>query len=32
MLDCPVYLDLFVRVREDWRNRQSILNDLGYHG
>jgi GTP-binding protein Era len=32
MLDCPCYLDLFVRVREDWRNRQSILNDLGYHG
>jgi GTP-binding protein Era len=31
MLDCPCYLDLFVRVREDWRNRPSILNDLGYH-
>jgi len=31
MLDCPCYLDLFVRVREDWRNRQNILNDLGYH-
>lgn len=31
MLDCPCYLDLFVKVREDWRNRQSILNDLGYH-
>ncbi|MDD2533770.1 MAG: GTPase Era [Eubacteriales bacterium] len=30
MLDCPCYLDLFVRVRDDWRNRQSILNDLGY--
>ena len=30
MIDCPCYLDLFVRVRDDWRNRQSILNDLGY--
>ena len=31
MLECPCYLDLFVKVREDWRNRQGILNDLGYH-
>lgn len=30
MIACPCYLELFVRVRDDWRNRQSILNDLGY--
>lgn len=30
MLGCPCYLKLFVKVREDWRNRKSILNDLGY--
>ncbi len=30
MLDCKVYLELFVKVRPDWRNRPSILSDLGY--
>lgn len=27
LLGCPVYLETFVKVREDWRNRSSILND-----
>ncbi|NLW12316.1 MAG: GTPase Era [Clostridiaceae bacterium] len=30
MLGCSCYLTLFVKVREDWRNRKGILNDLGY--
>jgi GTP-binding protein Era len=30
MLGCSCYLKLFVKVREDWRNRNGILNDLGY--
>ena len=30
MLDCPVYLELFVKVREDWRNRPGMLRSLGY--
>ncbi len=30
MIDCPCFLELFVRVRDDWRNKPSILNDLGY--
>lgn len=31
MLGCTCYLQLFVKVREDWRNRKGILNDLGYN-
>ncbi|MEA4888338.1 MAG: GTPase Era [Clostridiaceae bacterium] len=30
MTGCPCYLKLFIKVREDWRNRQNILRDLGY--
>ncbi len=30
MLDCPCDLMLFVKVREDWKNRHSQLQDLGY--
>jgi GTPase len=30
MLGCPCYLDLHVKVREDWRNRQGILRNLGF--
>lgn len=30
MLGCPCYLQLFVKVREDWRNRRGILQDLGF--
>lgn len=29
MLDCKVYLELQVKVREDWQNRSGILRDLG---
>ena len=30
MLDRNVNLNLFVKVKEDWRNSASILHDLGY--
>lgn len=30
LLDCPVYLTLWVKVKEDWRNNPSVLNELGY--
>lgn len=26
----PVYLQLFVKVREDWRNSEGLLNSFGY--
>ena len=30
MLQAPVYLTLWVKVKEDWRNNPSVLNELGY--
>lgn len=30
LLDCRCYLELHVKVREDWRNRTGILRNLGY--
>ncbi|MHB1485283.1 MAG: GTPase Era [Saccharofermentanales bacterium] len=30
MLQCKVYLELYVKVREDWRNSIPILGNLGY--
>ncbi|MDE6029539.1 MAG: GTPase Era [Clostridiales bacterium] len=30
MLDCKVYLELFVKVRPGWRDRSDILKDIGY--
>ncbi|MCQ2482422.1 MAG: GTPase Era [Clostridia bacterium] len=27
---CKVYLDLFVKVREDWKNDDTFLNSFGY--
>lgn len=30
MLECPCYLELFVKVREDWRNKSDILKNLGF--
>lgn len=30
LLGSRIYLELFVKVREDWRNKQGILRDLGY--
>lgn len=30
MLGCPVNLQLWIKVKEDWRNRQGMLHELGY--
>lgn len=30
LLGTKVYLDLWVRVKADWRNRQGLLNQFGY--
>ncbi|HYF93702.1 MAG TPA: GTPase Era [Symbiobacteriaceae bacterium] len=30
LLGSKIYLELFVKVKEDWRNRQGVLRDLGY--
>lgn len=30
LLDDKVFLTLWVKVKEDWRNSQSVLNELGY--
>jgi GTP-binding protein Era len=30
MLDCPVYLDLWVKVKKNWRDSENNLNQLGY--
>ena len=30
LLDTQVYLELWVKVREDWRNKSSVLKELGY--
>lgn len=30
MLDARAYLTLWVKVKEDWRNNPSVLNELGY--
>lgn len=30
LLDTQVYLELWVKVREDWRNKGSVLKELGY--
>ncbi len=32
MLDCKVFLQVWVKVTEDWRNKMSVLKTLGYHG
>ncbi len=29
LLGCKVYLELYVKVREDWKNNDSVLRDLG---
>jgi len=29
MLDCKVYLDLYVKVRKDWKNNDIFLNQFG---
>ena len=30
MLESHVFLTLWVKVKEDWRNRPSVMNELGY--
>ncbi|MBO4494907.1 MAG: GTPase Era [Clostridiales bacterium] len=30
MTDCKVFLDLYVKVRKDWKNKQVFLNEFGY--
>ncbi|MEW8978400.1 MAG: GTPase Era [Symbiobacterium sp.] len=30
MLGSKIYLELFVKVKEDWRNREAVLRSLGY--
>ncbi|MBK0348582.1 GTPase Era [Aerococcaceae bacterium zg-ZJ1578] len=30
LLDDKVYLDLWVKVQKDWRNRQTYISDFGY--
>ena len=30
LLDVRVNLQLWIKVKDDWRNRQQILNELGY--
>lgn len=32
LLDRPVYLQLHVKVRDDWRNRDTLLRAYGYEG
>ena len=32
MLGCKVYLDLYVKVREDWQNNDAILKETGLSG
>ncbi len=32
LLGSRIFLELFVKVREDWRNKQSVLRTLGYQG
>lgn len=29
-LGCKVYLELWVRVKEDWRNRENFITDIGF--
>ncbi|MEE1048261.1 MAG: GTPase Era, partial [Clostridia bacterium] len=29
-LDSKVYLELWVRVKEDWRNRENFITDIGF--
>ena len=32
LLNCPVYLDLWVKVKKNWRDSENNLNQLGYRG
>lgn len=30
LLDAKIYIELFIKVRENWRNSSGVLKDLGY--
>ena len=30
LLDAKIYLELFVKVRQNWRNSGAVLKELGY--
>lgn len=30
LLDAPVFLEIFVKIEEDWRNKSRFLKELGY--
>ena len=32
LLGVKVNLQLWVKIKDDWRNRQTVLNELGYEG
>lgn len=32
LLDAPVYLNLWVKIRKNWRNSEKILREFGYGG
>ena len=32
LLGCKVFLDLWVKVKKDWRNRDNILKEFGFQG
>ncbi len=31
LLDSKVFLNLWVRVKDDWRDSEQLLNELGYN-
>ncbi len=31
LLDAKVYMELFVKIREDWRNDSLVMSDIGYN-
>lgn len=31
LLGSKIFLQMWVKVQKDWRNKQSVLNDLGFH-
>ena len=31
LLGVQVYLELWIKITEDWRNSSRVLRDLGYH-
>ena len=31
IFDSPIFLDLWVKVKENWRERQSLVSNFGYN-